>query len=269
MKLFCRPVPAWKENRALVGKAIGEQGGCTVAKASRVAALAAVVVVLVALGICATPLRNVLLAALVKGNRVSTAVGPVLTTGAQTAPSASVSGDQAAQASLDRLYLQGYQYYNEELYQKAINLEDQVIQEDPASFAAYTVKGIALVYYGYFDGGNMKTRDFDEGMQNIDRALALKPDYTAALFNKALAYELYANYDTALYWYDRAIAIDPKSVWSYYGKAAIYGRRGDVPDTVEYLKQAIDLNPEVKKFARQEEDFNNVKNSLEFQNLVN
>ena len=72
----------------------------------------------------------------------------------------------------------------------------------------------------------MKTRDFDEGMQNIDRALALKPDYTLALFNKALAYELYANYDTALYWYDRTIAIDPKSVWSYYGKAAIYGRGG-------------------------------------------
>jgi tetratricopeptide (TPR) repeat protein len=194
---------------------------------------------------------------------------PAVTTEAQTAPAASAGNGQAVRTDLDRLYQQGYQYYNEELYQKAISLEDQVIQEDPASFAAYTVKGIALVYYGYFDGGSMKTRDFDEGMQNIDRALALKPDYTAALFNKALAYELYANYDTALYWYDRAIAVDPKSVWSYYGKAAIYGRRGDVPDTVKYLQQAIALNPQVKKFARQEEDFNNVRSSLEFQNLVN
>jgi tetratricopeptide (TPR) repeat protein len=238
-----------------------------VAKASRAAvsvALAAVVVVLVALGIFATPLRNVLLPTRGSGNSVSTTVGP--------APAASASSDQAAQAKRDRLgrlYQQGYQYYNEELYQKAISLEDQVIQEDPAYFEAYAVKGIALCYYGYFDGGNMKTKDFDEGMQNIDRALALKPDYTLALFNKSLAYELYANYDTALYWYDRTIAIDPKSVWSYYGKAAIYGRRGDVPDTVKYLKQAIDLNPEVKKYARQEEDFNNVKNSPEFQNLVN
>jgi len=238
-----------------------------VAKASRAAvsvALAAVVVVLVALGIFATPLRNVLLPTRGSGNSVSTTVGP--------APAASASSDQAAQAKRDRLgrlYQQGYQYYNEELYQKAISLEDQVIQEDPAYFEAYAVKGIALCYYGYFDGGNMKTKDFDEGMQNIDRALALKPDYTLALFNKSLAYELYANYDTALYWYGRTIAIDPKSVWSYYGKAAIYGRRGDVPDTVKYLKQAIDLNPEVKKYARQEEDFNNVKNSPEFQNLVN
>jgi tetratricopeptide (TPR) repeat protein len=246
-----------------------------VAKASRAAvlvALVAVVVVLVALGIFMTPLRNALLPARGNGNSVSTTVRPAPAAGAQTAPAASASSDQASQAGrdrLDRLYQQGYQYYNEELYQKAISLEDQVIQEDPAYFQAYTVKGIALCYYGYFDGGNMKTRDFDEGMQNIDTALALKPDYTFALFNKALAYELYANYDTALYWYDRTIAIDPKSVWSYYGKAAIYGRRGDVPDTVKYLKQAIDLNPEVKKDARQEEDFNNVKNSPEFQNLVN
>jgi len=240
-----------------------------VAKGSRAVAWAAVVIALVALGVFATPLRNVLLPAGVKSSGVAKTSGPALTLGAQTAPAASAGKGQAVQAGLDQLYQQGYQYYNEELYQKSISLEDQVIQKDPASFAAYTVKGIALVYYGYFDGGSMKTSDFDEGMQNIDRALELKPDYTAALFNKALAYELYADYDTALYWYDRAIAIDPKSVWSYYGKAAIYGRRGDVPDTVKYLQQAIDLNPEVKKFARQEEDFNNVRNSPEFQNLVN
>ena len=248
------------------------------AKVSRVAvpvAVAAVVVILVALGIFATPLRNALMRARNSGKSVSAAVQPAPAAGVQPAPAVSANSDQTAQAEpgalrarLDRLYQQGYQYYNEEQYQKAINLEDQVMKEDPTDYPAYTVKGIALCYYGYFDGGAMKNRDFDEGMQDIDRALALKPDYTLALFNKALAYELYANYDTALYWYDRTIAVDPKSVWSYYGKAAIYGRRGDVTDTVKYLGQAIDLNPEVKKYARQEEDFNNVRNSPEFQNLV-
>jgi tetratricopeptide (TPR) repeat protein len=232
----------------------------------------AVVVVLIALGIFATPLRNALLPARGNGSGVSVKVGPAQAAGAQTTSTASAGSDQLTQARrdrLDQLYQQGYQYYNEELYQKAIGLEDQVISDDPAYFEAYAIKGIALCYYGYFDGGSLKTRDFDEGMQNIDMALALKPDYTLALFNKSLAYELYANYDTALYWYDRTIAIDPKSVWSYYGKAAIYGRRGDVPDTVKYLRQAIDLNPQVKNDARQEEDFNNVRNSPEFQNLVN
>lgn len=184
---------------------------------------------------------------------------------AQTAPAVSTG---EGRAGLDQLYQQGYQYYNEELYQKAINLENRVIQEDPAYYPAYTIKGIALCYYGYFDGGSMKDKDFDEGMQDIDDALVLQPDYSSALFNKALAYELYGQYDTALYWYDRTIAIEPNSVWSYYGKAAIYGRRGDVANTVMYLKQAIALNPAAKKDARGEKDFDNVRNSPEFQSLV-
>ena len=143
-----------------------------------------------------------------------------------------------------------------------------MIREDPTYYPAYTIRGIALCYYGYFDGGGMKNQDFDEGMGDIDSALALKPNYSLALFNKALAYELYGQYDTALYWYDRTIAIEPNSVWSYYGKAAIYGRRGDVADTVKYLQQAIALNPAVKKDARGEQDFDNVRNSPEFQSLA-
>jgi tetratricopeptide (TPR) repeat protein len=228
------------------------------------------VIILVFLGILAIPVRNALMRARnsVQTGRVQTA--PVVATGGgvQTAPAVSTSNARPAPAGIDQLYQQGYQYYNEELYQKAINLEDRVIQEDPTYYPAYTIRGIALCYYGYFNGGSMKNQDFDKGMKDIDSALALKPDYSLALFNKALAYELYSQYDTALYWYDRTIAVDPKSVWSYYGKAAIYGRRGDVADTVKYLKQAIDLNPEVKQDARGEKDFDNVRNSPEFQGLV-
>lgn len=199
---------------------------------------------------------------------------------ARSTPAAPVSGSgsepaaTAQQRRLEQLYQQGYQYYNEEQYQNAINLEDQVIREDPDEqdptyFQACTVKGIALCYYGYFDAANLRNTYFDEGMQEIDRALQIDPKYSSALFNKALAYELYGQYDTALYWYDQTIAVDPGSVWSYYGKAAIYGRRGDVSDTVKYLQQAIALNPSVRKDARGEQDFDNVRSSPEFQDLVN
>jgi tetratricopeptide (TPR) repeat protein len=250
-----------------------------VAKVSRTVVavvLAAAVVILAAICIFATPLGNTLLRARNSGKGFAAAVVPAPAAVVQTAPAVSTNGDQTTLVEhdkLDQLYQQGYRYYNDELYQQAIDLENQVIQKDPANYPALTIKGIALCYYGYFDGGDKKNQDFDEGMQDIDRALALKPDYTLALFNKALAYELYGTssngyYDTALYWYDRTIATDPQSVWSYYGKAAIYGRRGDVADTCKYLQQAIELNPEVKQDAMQEKDFNNVRNSPEFQSLV-
>ena len=162
------------------------------------------------------------------------------------------------QTELDRLYQQGYEYYRQKQYKNAVATLDRVIAEDSGYYQAYTIKGIALCFDGHFD----------EGMKSIDQALKLKPDYGSARFNKALAYELYAHYDTAIYWYDQTIAVEPDSVWSYYGKASIYGRRGDVANAVKNLKQAIALNPEAKKDARTEPDFNNVRNSPEFQSLV-
>ncbi|MGD0152319.1 MAG: tetratricopeptide repeat protein [Thermacetogeniaceae bacterium] len=187
-------------------------------------------------------------------NKVQTgAVSTLATSGSSAEQSAN-----DRQAELDRLYQQGYEYYRQRQYQDAVATLDLVIADGPGYYQAYTIKGIALCFDGHFD----------EGMKSIDQALKLKPDYGSARFNKALAYELYAHYDTAIYWYDQTIAVEPDSVWSYYGKASIYGRRGDIANTVKNLKQAIALNPEAKKDARTEPDFNNVRNSPEFQSLV-
>ncbi|WP_415875492.1 tetratricopeptide repeat protein [Clostridium sp.] len=104
-------------------------------------------------------------------------------------------------------------------------------------------------------------------MKNIDKALNINPNYGYGRFNKALAYELYGHYDEALSWYDKALEVE-KYVWSYYGKASIYGRRGDVANTVKYLKIAIDMQESVKEEAKKEKDFDNVRNSKEFMELV-
>lgn len=216
-----------------------------------VPALVVLAVIIVLLGSFAMLIRN----RLIQGNTG-------VQTGVPSTPATSGSSiEQSAndrQAKLDRLYQQGYEYYRQKQYQDAVTTLDRVVAEDPGYYQAYTIKGIALCFDGHFD----------EGMKSIDQALELKPDYGSARFNKALAYELYAHYDTAIYWYDQTIAVEPGSVWSYYGKASIYGRRGDVANTVKNLEQAIDLNPEAKMDARSEPDFNNVRNSPEFQSLV-
>lgn len=142
-------------------------------------------------------------------------------------------------------------------YSEAIKIADEIIKEDSENYKAYNIKGIALCYSG----------KFDEGMKNIDKSLEIKADYGYARFNKALAYELFGHYDKSLEWYDRALEVE-EYVWTYYGKATIYGRKGDVANTVKYLKTAIDMNPGVKSTAAEEEDFNNVRSSKEFQQLI-
>lgn len=158
---------------------------------------------------------------------------------------------------LEELYQQSYRVFGERKYEDAIKLADQMISEDINFYKAYNIKGIAQCY----------SNNFNEGMKNIDKSLEIKPDFGYGRFNKALAYELYGYYEESLRWYDKALEVE-KYVWSYYGKASIYGRRGDIQNTVKYLKSAIDMAPEIKEIAKEESDFDPVKSSKEFKELV-
>lgn len=161
-------------------------------------------------------------------------------------------------AELEEKAQGGYKLFFEGKYNEAVAAEDAVLKEDPYFYKAYYIKGITQCYAG----------NYAEGSKNIDKALALSPDDYMARFNKALSLELYGYYDEALVWYDKSLEIC-KGEWSYYGIASIYGRRGDIENTIKYLKLAIEINPEIKKEAANEADFDSIKNSTEFKNLVN
>jgi len=181
----------------------------------------------------------------------------VTQTTAQTKPQTTNETAAEKEARLEKTAQKGYDLFFAKEYSEAIATEDSVIAEDPTFFKAYYIKGITQCYSG----------KYAEGSKNIDKALELSPDDYMARFNKALSLELYAHYDEALVWYQKSIDIS-KGEWSYYGIASIYGRRGDVADTVEYLKLAIDIDPDIRNYAKTEKDFNNVKNSKEFKQLI-
>lgn len=158
---------------------------------------------------------------------------------------------------LEEKYKKGYDAFHSRKYEEAIKIESEVIAEDKNFYKAYSVKGIALCFQG----------NYEEGMKAIDKSLEINPEYGYGRFNKALAYELYRHYDESLMWYDKALEVE-KYIWSYYGKASIYGRRGDIENTVKYLKIAIDMDASVKNLAKEERDFNNVRESKEFKEVV-
>jgi len=161
------------------------------------------------------------------------------------------------QERLEKTWKIGYDEFFEKKYIQAIETERQVIQEDSTFYKAYAVEGIALAYNGHFK----------EGIEQIDLSLKLKPNYGYARFNKALANELYGHYDEAIIWYKKDLEVE-KFEWSYYGIASIFGRKGDIENTIKYLKQAIDINPTVKDVAKDEADFNNVRKYKEFNDLI-
>lgn len=157
----------------------------------------------------------------------------------------------------NELYNEAYKLFFSHEYSKAISKANDLVSEFPGNAMGYNIRGISKAYNG----------DYDGGMNDIDKSLNINSNYGYARFNKALVYELYGNMDKALEWYNRALEIE-EYVWSYYGIASIYGRRGDVKNTMIYLNKAIKLDSGVKEVAKNEEDFNPVKNSKEFQNAV-
>lgn len=162
-----------------------------------------------------------------------------------------------ANNELEEKYKKAYQNFHSKKYSDAVKICDDIIKKDTGYYKAYNVKGIALCYSGRYK----------EGMGNIDKSLDINPDFGYAIFNKALAYELYGYYDEAIKWYNKNIEAE-KYIWSYYGLASIYGRRGDAHNTVKYLKIAIDMDKSVKEVAKDEKDFDNVRNNAEFQKLI-
>lgn len=142
-------------------------------------------------------------------------------------------------------------------YEEAIKISNDIIMQDNHFYKAYNIKGISLCF----------SNNFEEGMENIDTALIINPNFGYARFNKALAYELYGNYDESLKWYDKALEVE-NYIWSYYGKASIYGRLGDVENATKYLKIAIDMDANVKNEAKKEKDFDKVRDSEKFKKLV-
>ncbi|MDF2881957.1 MAG: tetratricopeptide repeat protein [Clostridiaceae bacterium] len=166
---------------------------------------------------------------------------------------------QDKQKAMNEKYNKAHEAFFNKDYDLAIKLADELIEQDPNYYMAYNIKGITQCY----------ARDYENGMKNIDKALEIKSDFPYARFNKALANELYGHYDEAITWYNKAIEVDKNDPWTYYGIASIYGRRGDIENTVKYLKQAIALYAGVKAEAAKEVDFNPVKNSPQFKALIN
>lgn len=165
------------------------------------------------------------------------------------------------QKQIDSFTEKGYEDFGAKNYAVSIDEENQALQLDDNNARAHAVKGIAICY------SKLDIANFNQGLAEIDRSLQIDPNYGYARFNRALTLERFGKYNEALIWYDKALQVE-NFVWSYYGKACIYGRKGDVDNSVKYLKVAISMQANIKDEAKNEEDFDNVKNSDAFKQLV-
>lgn len=157
----------------------------------------------------------------------------------------------------NELYNQAYTLFFSHDYKGAIDKANGLVDEFSENPMGYNIRGIARAYNG----------DYDGGMTDIDKSLQIDESYGYAMFNKALTYELYGNMENALKWYNKDLEVE-EYVWTYYGISSIYGRRGDINNTVKYLNKAIEMDAGVKDVAKEEHDFDPVKDFEAFKKAV-
>ena len=115
--------------------------------------------------------------------------------------------------------------------------------------------------------------DTNEGLKGVQGYLAIRTaDYNSAVsalsgskqtaenaFNKGLAYLLNKDYDNALSSFGDAISMKKDYADAYYASAVAEARKGNADKVIENLKEAINLNADLKSEAI---------NDLEFQSYV-
>jgi tetratricopeptide (TPR) repeat protein len=72
-----------------------------------------------------------------------------------------------------------------------------------------------------------KTGRLDEALADYSKAIALKPDYPGAYFNRGNTYSDREDYDRAISDYTRAIALRPDYREAYYNRAVAWFYKKD------------------------------------------
>jgi tetratricopeptide (TPR) repeat protein len=93
--------------------------------------------------------------------------------------------------------------------------------------------------------------------------------YNVKAFNNlGVIYMSEKNYKRAIMRFNDALNIKHDYTDAHYNLACLYAQKNDVPQSLFYLKNAIEFNPEVRKWAKNDGDLKALANLPEFKKLL-
>jgi tetratricopeptide (TPR) repeat protein len=121
---------------------------------------------------------------------------------------------------------------------------DIVINHCSQAIGSKKLSGKSLAFAFYKRGNAYSQKeDYDQAIQDYDRAIRLNPGQAIAFSNRGVAYARKGNYDWAIQDYDQAIRLNPKHADAFSNRGAAYAHKGDYDRAIENYDQAIRLNP--------------------------
>jgi tetratricopeptide (TPR) repeat protein len=151
---------------------------------------------------------------------------------------------------------------NLKLYVNAIKRFDDVIEladgRQDILKAAWNHKGNAL----------FNLSKYEEAIVQYCKALDLCPIYVEAWYNKGLALHNLGKHKEAIACYDEALEIKPDYVGARYNRACSKVKIRDIENALADLKKAVEINKDYIRIAKQDKDFESIRDDERFKALV-
>ena len=96
----------------------------------------------------------------------------------------------------------------------------------------------------------------------------IDPNHAKAHYNLGVASSKQGKLDEAIAEYKRAIIIDPYFTDSHYNLASVYALKNEKALAIESLEEAITLDSRFVETSKTNSDFDNIRESPEFQELI-
>jgi tetratricopeptide (TPR) repeat protein len=110
---------------------------------------------------------------------------------------------------------------------------NRAVQMYPANPLTYLARGNAW----------LEQQQYERALADYDMALAIKPDLTDALFNRALTYRMQEKYDLALADLNYLIGLHPNDVAAINNRAIIWSLKSYFDMSLREFERALLLNP--------------------------
>ncbi|WP_198013406.1 tetratricopeptide repeat protein [Thalassoporum mexicanum] len=143
-------------------------------------------------------------------------------------------------------------------YEEAFNSYERAIKIKPRSYEAYFNYGKALE----------ESNHFNKAITQYDNAISIKPERFEAWLQRGINQSKLNLYDESIVSFDKVIAIHPSYAGSYLCKACVYALQGNTDLAIADLKKAIELDPKYLEMAKNDPDFDNIRNDDRFKQLI-
>lgn len=188
----------------------------------------------------------------------------------------------------------GSLYSEKQNFEKALSLQNKVIELEPDNYQGYYNKALTLNSLEQYDeeiklydkvlemepdnaeswinkGGTLSNQGkFEDGIMCIKRGLEIAPENLIGVTNMGITLCKLGKYDESLRCYENVLRVDFNNTRAIMGKSIIYARKNQILECLSNLEKVLRINPSLKVPVKNDDDhdFDNVRDSEKFKELI-